>query len=161
MKRRNFIASAAIVATAGCSELSSLTGPKYEDVSEQEMYLDESDFPDDWQEFPELNEELVIYGTDEEGIYVGQDVALFESTEAAKTEFNRQRQSHADENDYTLGDEAFWVLTEDKFAMFFLRDSNALGQVLGIKQSGFEVVPDRQRAIRYAEDLHEHWQTFA
>lgn len=159
MKRRNFIASVALASTAGCSSIESLTGPKYEDVNEQDMYLDESDFPDNWKKFPEINEEYTIYGTEVDRIYVGQDIAIYDSEKDAQNSFKKMEQSFQDLNYYELASDAFWVLTEDDFAIFIFRDSNALGQVVAIKQSGLEAQPDRQRAINYAEMMHEHWQT--
>lgn len=145
------------IAVSGCLGSILQNNKRYSDYDREDLLLGPEAFPSGWKKFPEMNEDYIIYGTQEEDIFVGLDAGIHEDRSATKETFNDIKSRYPEAEEYELADECFWVEPNDEYALVMFRHSNAGGAVLGIRQSGFEAVPDRARAIEYANDMFEHW----
>lgn len=161
MDRRTYLATAvASTALAGCSTIQNrLSGPKYTDVSKEDLLLSVSDFPDGWARNDQLNEEFdAVFHNEDETIFVLLSVHIYDEISGAADEFESVRNGHRDPQDLGFADEAFWDTRNGEIAVTAFRDSNAIGSALAASQSGFEISPEQVRSQNYAEKMYQHWQ---
>jgi hypothetical protein len=163
MKRRQYLALSGVLSAglAGCSQLpGGLSGPKYEDVTKEDLLLSTSDFPDGWQRDDSVNENYdAVFTNDDETSAVLVSVEIGDTVEGAEEEYSESRNRLRDPQDMDFADEAFWDTQNEQIAVCIFRDSNVLGNTVAIKQSGLEAQPDQQRAQSYAQDMYENWQS--
>ncbi|MDR5657695.1 hypothetical protein RH831_10960 [Halodesulfurarchaeum sp. HSR-GB] len=158
MKRREYLAGAAVAisALAGCSGFSG--GPKYEPGEKETLLPDEvgEDWPD--QDLEPRHEEYEDYDrvwrTSDLSVFMW--VNIYDKTEGAKDEFSRQESLATNVDDYPLAEEAI-ISDNGEFARCTFRDSNAVGQVISARLNGSEAVPNRGAAGRYAEYMYAEW----
>ena len=164
MNRRQYLtgtAAATTVAIAGCvgSISGGSSGPKYEDVTKEEMLLDESAFPDGWVRDDQLNDNYDAgFANSDETIIVLLGVQINDDIETAEENFEQSRAGFRDPQDLDIGDEAFWDTRNDQSASTILRDSNVLGESAASRESTGEVIPDQRRSQQYAREMFSHWR---
>jgi len=161
MNRRQFLAAATgatMTALAGCSGLTG--GPKYDPDNREALLPDapaEDGPDDDLESRPEDNENFArVWVTSDEDVVVMYDVKIHETVEAAKEGFQSSKATQSSPNDYPLAAEAI-IASGDQVARCYFRDSNAVGTVLAGRFSGLQLVPDRERAVAYAEEIYAEW----
>lgn len=131
--------------------------PALYDPSDKDRMIPPLDvFPDGWVE-QDSEEWDGAFSNEEETIAVLMAVRVAETVEDAKARY-QDALARSDSNEYSLADEAFWTERADNARATF-RHSNALGQCVGARQSGVNLVPDIGRAQHYAEEMFDHWQT--
>lgn len=143
---------------SGC--LGSITGgaDRYAGYTRVDLIPGIDVFPDDWREYPGMNDDYDVYGNADETIFVGFDARVFDGDEDVDEEWETLQQKYRDPQEYDLAGEAFWAEYQDEVAVVFFRHSNAFGSTFAVRQSGLEAVPDRGRALDYAEVQFEHWR---
>lgn len=158
MKRRGFLAATGTVALAGCSAVPGLGGPAYDDSQSGDDILPEdapSDAPDDMVNAHDMNDSYArVWHTSDEQIFVLADAKVYAEVEGAEDKMESSRATAGNDEDYPLADDAF-ISDDDEAASVALRHSNLVLQTAAARQSGMEVVADRDRAARYAELLFE------
>lgn len=164
MQRREYIVlgGAAVAASiAGCSELESLVGgPEYEQSEKDLLLIDEpqSDWNDDLNADHDYNDSFDrCFVNDDETMFVFMSVEIYEEVSGAEDQMEKARATSSNPSDYPLADDAF-VSDDGESASLIFRHSNALGQTMAARSSGFELQPDRTRATQYGEHLFQHWQ---
>ena len=172
MQRRTFIAgvgASGLLATAGCiddvQEAAGM-GPEYEEGdAEGDRMIPEpnSDWPDygDIERNDDLNDHFqAAFVAEDESFFILMDADVEPSVEAAEERLSDGEARFTNVDEFSLADEA--IVGEDsggEIAIAGFRHSNAIGQAAAGRSSGFEVNPDRSRAMTYAEIMYDHWQT--
>jgi len=166
MQRRTYLATvgsaAGSLALAGCSgddsDDSDDGGPQYDQDSEEGMLLSLDAFPDGWVRDDDLNEDFDAgFSSEDESVIVLVSVEVFDEVSEAEDRIETIRAGVSDPNDYPIADEAFWATRNQQLALTLFRDSNAVGQVTALRESGTEVVPDQSRSQQYAETMYDQW----
>jgi hypothetical protein len=168
LNRRRVLATSATAVLgglAGCSVLDDGGGggddggPKYETDQESEMRLTLEAFPDGWLREDSLNQQFDrVFTNEDQSVIVMLTVDIFEETSMAEDRLSEARSGFDDATDHALGDEAFTGTQNDELAYTIFRDSNALGQVVALRESDTGVVPDESRSEEYAEAMYDRWQ---
>ena len=164
MSRRAALGSTAMLLIAGCVGTDAGDdGPTYDPEAEFELPVEDLDAeledrtvvendignPDFEFEFGEEDPEAEII------ILLGYE--LNEDAEEASGMLDDVMQM-MDENEMDEpGDEAYWVEEQDN-ARCFIRDGNLIVQSVGMRQSGFSMLPAKNRAILYAGVALNYWQ---
>lgn len=162
--RRQVLATTAAtigsIGLTGCSGiLGGLSGPNYETDQKEEMLLSIDSFPDGWVRNDEINDNFDAgYTSEDESIVVLMSVEVSEEVSGAEDRFKTAKSGMSEPNDYELADEAFWATRNEEVASTLFRHSNAVGQSLGLRESGIDVVPDQSRSQDYARKMFSHWQ---
>lgn len=118
----------------------------------------QEDWPDDLERNDEINENFDRgFVNQDETVVVLMHVDIYEDIETAKNEIEKSRASASNDEDYPIADDGF-IADDGKAAQVIYRHLNAKGQTLALRQSGGEIVPDRNRASEYADLLFEHWE---
>lgn len=163
-RRRCLTVSGATVLAglAGCSSITGdggSSGPDYESGQKEELLLTLDAFPDGWSRDDDLNDNFdAVFLSEDESIIVLVSVEIFDDVAGAEDRIETARAGVSDPNDYPIADEAFWATQNDQFAATMFRDSNAVGQVGAMRESGAEVIPDQTRSQQYAETMYENWE---
>lgn len=136
------------------------SGPRYDpDRSQSSMLLPVSDFPSGWEEDSDYNPEFdTAYLNETRSIVVLLDVELHDTVSTARGRYRAVKNSFGQSNNIKIGDQAVWVSRSDN-ARCLVRDSNAIGIVVGARQSGTELTPDVERAQQYALELVDYWHS--
>lgn len=155
------IAAGVTASFAGCTAMGG--GPKYDPdtyggVNTEALMLDVSAFPDGWKPEPDANEHFMSFTNSDGDVLVMLYFEVFDDVESAEVSMDDIESKTANPNSYDLADACFWEEQSDHARLTF-RDSNAVAQVLGSRQSGMSWAPDIQRATTYAEALHTHWES--
>jgi len=130
----------------------------YSEGDREEMIPSVEIFPDGWKEGDAGEDWEGAFSNESETILVLMGIRINETVEEAKQGFEREKQGFSEPNDYPIGDEGFWAERPDNARTYF-RHSNAIGLVVGARESGLELVPDPGRSQNYAEEMYEHWGT--
>lgn len=166
MKRRPLLAAGSTLLPtmlAGCSDMNPLAEDEPETYNQDEkdtLLIDEpvADWPDDLQRDDPINENFDrVFINQDDTIAVLMDVEISEDIETAENEMEKSRANAANDEDYPLADDAF-IADDDESAWLTFRHRNALGHVLVVRDSGGQLVSDRNRASTYGESLFEHWK---
>ena len=121
--------------------------------------LSVSDFPDGWQRTDEVNDNFdAVFQNEDETIVVFVLIAIHDTVEAAKEDYETSLNSFRDPQEMDFADEAFWDTQNDEAAYCIFQDSNVEGQTASMRLSGGEPIPDQSRAQKYARTMHENWQ---
>lgn len=162
MHRREYLGVGVLVSVllAGCQRAvlrDSEPEPRYEEPDEEAMVLTLEAFPDGWnRRSPESDDWDAKFTPEDENREVLVSVDVFETIDDAEAAFEAVQHRYRP-REYDLADEAFWGELAD-YAVTVLRHSNAVGTTAAGRRSGLRLVPDRIRAIDYAEALYERWQ---
>lgn len=166
MQRRTLLTASGTLLTitlAGCSDLNPLSEDEpeiYNEDDKESLLIDEAsdDWPDEMQRNEDINDNFDrVFTNDDESIIVMMSAHIDDDIETAEEEMERSRASAENDEDYPLAEDAF-IANDDQSAWVTFRDVNARGHVLALRESGMQVVGDRNRASEYAEILFEHWQ---
>jgi hypothetical protein len=142
----------ALIGLTGCQ-----SGPKYQDESKEDLRLTQDDFPSNWKEYPDINDEMIVWGSNDETKFVAFTIEIYDTIEETKNQYEEIEMGYTDTNEYVVGQQSFWTVTPDGLATVVFRDSNAIAQLAGVKQSGADTSPATTLAQRYAEKMHENW----
>jgi len=85
------------------------------------------------------------------------DMSVYANADVAADELAAARATAANPRDYPLADAAY-VADDGEVARCVFRHNNAAGQTAALRESGYDVQPDRTRATQYAEYLFAYWQ---
>lgn len=159
MYRRSYLALGLTASLAGCSDVVGgfLESKEYEQSDEPRMIPGLEIFPPGWIRDDEFNDNFdAVFMSEDEDVIVMMSADVHEKIEDAKNRFDRAKE-RSDSNEFTLADEAIWADRGDN-ALAIFRHSNAIGQSLGARESGLNLVPDVGRATQYADEMYAHWQ---
>ncbi len=151
---------------AGCNAITGGNGDDQElyEQGNEDKLLPET-VGDDWpdpnlERADEANEfiDRIFMSPDSSGssIRLLIDVQIAVTIDKAEDEMESEKATAGAFDDYPLADEAI-VYEAAENARTVFRETNAVGIVAAKRQSGLEPIPDRQRAIDYADLIYNNY----
>lgn len=166
ISRRSVLATGVLVSLAGCSSIPGRgEEPRYSTDDELPLTVEslrEEEGDDRWQESeedrnPNFDYEFEMVG-DEDAIraFILAHSEAYDEIEGAEAKIQEPLES-ADEQELDLADEAY-VWEEENHARAYFRHSNAVGATVAARMSGYEALPDAERAVSGIRGMYSDWQ---